>query len=61
MQRNPAEWEPGQYVSHPARPDWGIGLVQSAVGHRVTVMFEHAGKVMVDTNNVTLRAAEPPP
>ncbi len=36
---------PGMLVRHPQRPDWGIGQVQSAIGHRVTVNFEHAGKV----------------
>lgn len=46
--------EPGQRVRHPDRPDWGIGQVQSAVGSRVTVNFEHAGKVLVELRRVTL-------
>ncbi|MFN8725062.1 MAG: DUF3553 domain-containing protein, partial [Rhodospirillales bacterium] len=36
---------PGTYVCHPDRPDWGIGQVQSAIGMRVTVNFEHVGKL----------------
>jgi len=32
--------EPGQHVRHPARPDWGLGQVQSAIGSRVTVSIE---------------------
>jgi hypothetical protein len=46
--------EPGQRVLHPGRPDWGVGQVQSAVGDRVTVNFEHAGKVLVNAAVVAL-------
>lgn len=46
--------EPGQRVLHPDRPDWGVGQVQSVVGDRVTVNFEHAGKVLVNTAVVAL-------
>jgi hypothetical protein len=46
--------EPGQWVRHPGRPDWGVGQVQSAVGERVTVNFEHAGKVLVNVRVVAL-------
>ena len=46
--------EPGMLVRHPDRPDWGLGQVQSAVGHRVTVNFEHAGKVLINTQQVSL-------
>lgn len=46
--------EPGMLVRHPAQPDWGLGQVQSAIGARVTVNFEHAGKVVLDTDQVTL-------
>ncbi len=49
-----ASLEPGQRVCHPDRPDWGIGQVQSAVGSRVTVNFEHAGKVLVELRQVPL-------
>ena len=41
-------------VRHPARPDWGVGQVQSVVGARVTVNFEHAGKVLVNADVITL-------
>lgn len=46
--------EPGQRVRHPGRPDWGVGQVQSVVGDRVTVNFEHAGKVLVNAAVVPL-------
>ncbi len=40
--------EPGNLVTNPSRPDWGIGQVQSVVGQKITVNFEHAGKVVID-------------
>ncbi len=46
--------EPGQRVRLPGRPDWGEGQVQSVVGARVTVNFEHAGKVLIQTDKVSL-------
>ena len=50
--------EPGQRVRHPDRPDWGIGQVQSVVGNRITVNFEHAGKVLVNAAVVGLEVVE---
>ena len=46
--------EPGQFVRHPGQPDWGEGQVQSVVGDRVTVNFEHAGKVLINARVITL-------
>jgi FKBP-type peptidyl-prolyl cis-trans isomerase 2 len=46
--------EPGMLVRHPGMAEWGLGQVQSVVGTRVTVNFEHAGKVVLDSNRVTL-------
>ncbi|WP_323991112.1 MULTISPECIES: DUF3553 domain-containing protein [Nguyenibacter] len=46
--------EPGQFVLHPDHPEWGRGQVQSAVGHRVTVNFEHQGKMLIDASIVAL-------
>lgn len=50
---------PGTFVRHPDRPDWGLGQVQSVIGDRATVNFEHAGKVLIDLRQVTLRALRP--
>lgn len=50
--------EPGQRVRNPERPEWGLGQVQSVVGHRVTVNFENIGKVLVHTDRVTLDVVE---
>jgi hypothetical protein len=47
--------EPGMFVRHPGQPDWGLGQVQSNVGGRVTVNFEHAGKVVIDGRQVELK------
>jgi hypothetical protein len=46
--------EPGQRVRHPGRPEWGEGQVQSAIGDRVTVNFEHAGKILINAAVVAL-------
>jgi Protein of unknown function (DUF3553) len=46
--------EPGMLVRHPGRPDWGLGQVQSNVGGKVTVNFEHTGKVVIETRLVSL-------
>lgn len=46
--------EPGQRVRHPRQPGWGAGQVQSVIGERVTVNFEHAGKVLINARVVTL-------
>jgi len=43
---------PGDFVRHPGRPDWGLGQVQSMIGHRITVNFENAGKLVIDGNVV---------
>ena len=48
------EFTPGVVVRHPAQPDWGSGQVQSAIGTRVTVNFEHAGKQLIDVSVVRL-------
>ena len=49
---------PGCFVRHPERPDWGLGQVQSAIGHRVTVNFENAGKQLIDSDAVALEVVE---
>jgi hypothetical protein len=46
--------EPGMLVRHPDQPDWGLGQVQSNVGGRITVNFEHAGKVVIEGSRVEL-------
>ena len=54
--------EPGQRVLHPTgwgkQPEWGVGQVQSVIGDRVTVNFEHRGKVLVNAAVVALEVLE---
>lgn len=47
-------FEPGMLVRHPSRPDWGLGQVQSNIDGKVTVNFEHAGKVVINITRVDL-------
>jgi len=51
-------FEPGQWVRHPDRAEWGAGQGQSVVGWRVTVNFENAGKVLVNAAVVPLEIVE---
>jgi hypothetical protein len=45
---------PGDFVRHPDREDWGLGQVQSVIGHRITVNFEHAGKQLINAEVIAL-------
>tara|TARA_B100000575_G_C22938699_1_gene543482 strand:+ start:444 stop:617 length:174 start_codon:yes stop_codon:yes gene_type:complete len=48
------DFEPGDYVKNPENNDWGIGQVQSIIGHKVTVNFENSGKKVININNIKL-------
>ena len=50
---------PGTFVRSPANPDWGLGQVQSAVGAKVTVNFEHRGKLVLNLAAAPLVVVEP--
>jgi hypothetical protein len=49
---------PGMRVRHPLEPGWGLGQVQSVIGERITVNFEHAGKRLINGAVVTLEEVE---
>ncbi len=49
---------PGSFVRNPARPVWGLGQVQSVIGTRITVNFEHVGKLSINGENVTLEVID---
>lgn len=51
--------ELGALVRHPDKPDWGIGQVQSRIGDRVTVTFEHAGKMVILGDSIVLEPVYP--
>lgn len=46
--------EPGMLVRHPTESEWGTGQVQSRIGDRITVNFEHRGKVVIDGAHIAL-------
>ena len=51
--------EVGALVRHSTEPDWGLGQIQSIIGARITVNFEHAGKVVfLGTDHLDLVAPE---
>lgn len=45
---------PGDRVRHPSESDWGDGQVQSVDRNRITVNFEHVGKVLINAELVEL-------
>lgn len=54
------ELVPGDLVRHPGEPEWGIGQVQSVIDGRITVNFEHAGKVLINSGQVELLVIDQP-
>ena len=50
---------PGIYVLHPDQPSWGVGQVQSAIGYRITVNFEHQGKKLINADVISLIITDP--
>ncbi len=52
------ELVPGDFVRNPAQPDWGLGQVQSVIGTRITVNFEHAGKLSINGDIVKLEVID---
>ena len=48
------DFEPGDYVTNPANKEWGVGQVQSIIGNKVTVNFEHSGKKVINAENINL-------
>ena len=59
MAETPATLVPGQFVRHPDHREWGLGQIQSAIGDRITVNFEHAGKQLIIAGIVNLVSATP--
>ena len=53
------ELAPGVLVRNPDAPEWGLGQVQSVIGSRVTVNFEHKGKQLIDIEQAGLDVVAP--
>ena len=49
---------PGSFVINRSQLRWGLGQIQSAIGNKVTVNFEQAGKVVVNTEYVSLEVVD---
>ncbi|SDF55838.1 Protein of unknown function [Limimonas halophila] len=49
---------PGMLVRNPDAPEWGVGQIQSVIGNRVTVNFEHDGKHLVDVTHARLQPVD---
>lgn len=47
-----------KFVTHPAKPDWGIGEILSTEGTVATILFEHAGRKTINLSFVKLQPAE---
>lgn len=54
-----APYEPGSIVRSRARPDWGLGQVQSNIGGRITINFQHAGKLVLTGGAADLELVAP--
>ena len=49
------DYEPGDRVTNPKAPEWGVGQVQSIIKNRVTVNFEDVGKKTLDGSVIDLK------
>ena len=49
---------PGDLVRLTARPEWGVGQVQTIIGEHITVNFEEAGKVAINAAVAVLERVE---
>jgi len=45
-------------VTHPAKPDWGVGEILHTEGNVATILFEHAGRKTINLSYVKLQDAE---
>ena len=53
-------YAPGDWVRLLEAPEWGVGQVQSVIGERITVNFEHAGKQLINAAVAALARAVAP-
>lgn len=47
-----------RFVTHPAKPDWGVGEILHTEGNVATILFEHAGRKTINLSYVKLQPAE---
>ncbi len=61
-------FQSGDRVRHPGRPEWGVGVVESAQGlssggqsfQKLGLRFERAGRKTISTQHVSLESADSP-
>jgi hypothetical protein len=47
-----------RFVTHPAKPEWGVGEILSTEGNVATILFEHAGRKTINLSFVKLQSAD---
>ena len=47
-----------KHVTHPAKPEWGVGEILHTNGNIATILFEHAGRKTINLSYVKLQDAE---
>lgn len=52
-------YEVGALVRMRSHPEWGTGQVQSIIGNKVTVNFEHCGKMVLIGDALDLELVSP--
>ena len=53
-----SHFAPGDFVKLDDHPEWGIGRVQTALGSRLTISFENAGKQSINSDAAHLTAVK---
>ncbi len=52
--QNSVEFTPGTYVINKKHEDWGVGQIQSSIDEKLTINFEHIGKIVININKIEL-------
>jgi Protein of unknown function (DUF3553) len=47
-----------RFVTHPTKPDWGVGEILHSDGNVATILFEHVGRKTINLAFVKLQPAE---
>jgi len=47
-----------KFVTHPAKPEWGVGEILHTEGNVATILFERAGRKTINLAYVKLQPAE---
>ena len=46
---------PGVYVINEKKTNWGIGQIQSLINNKITINFEHLGKIVINVKKIKLK------